>query len=359
MPYKNPAKQKAYDKARYERTFEQKKAYDKERYERIAEQKKAQTTSRRENVNQHAYDSITSGKIIDRYEWDMWCKEIKRSAERGERKSKHPYNDDFTNDIMFDMMVKGCFYCGQVATTIDRLDSTIDHTPDNCVGCCYPCNISKGAADPATFIRKAYYRARGKYIDDITDIWYENIKKPTTAIYKTKAKAKKVSFELDEKDFEDLINGDCEYCHRSPITWFGIDRIKPIDEYVPGNVVTCCFDCNVDKHVNEVDDTRMRNEHIAERVDTGELAIEECSKVNLHIGTNKFAKRVCAYGKVYSSIISASRALGMSDRYVGMCIKDGTHSDDIFEITNEFYDFAINNQLENITKRMYVLFHRM
>jgi 5-methylcytosine-specific restriction endonuclease McrA len=293
MPYKNPAKQKAYDKARYERTLEQKKVYDKERYEIIAEQKKAQTTSRRENVNQHAYDSITSGKIIDQYEWNMWCKEIKRSAERDQSRSKsHPYTDDFTNDIMFDMMVKGCFYCGQVATTIDRLDSTLDHTLNNCVGCCHPCNTSKGAADPNTFIRKAYYRARGKYIDDITDIWYENIKKPTTKDYKFKAKAKKVSFELTNECFEDLINGDCEYCHRSSTTWFGIDRVKPEDGYVLGNVVTCCFDCNVDKHKVDVKATAMRNNRIAERVDTGEINIIVCPKTILHIGTQKSTNNV-------------------------------------------------------------------
>jgi len=298
MPYKDPSKQKAYDAARYMRIMEQKKAYDKERYERIAEKKKAQTTDRRENVNQHAYDSITSGKIIDRYEWDRWCDEIKRSAAR---MAEQPYDDTFTNDAMFGMMVRGCFYCGQLATTIDRLDSTLNHTPDNCVGCCYPCNTSKGAADPATFIRKAYYRARGEYVDDNTEIWFEYAKKPTLYRYKTKAKTKKVSFELDEKDFEDLIIGDCEYCHRSPTTWFGIDRIKPEDGYVPGNVATCCFDCNVDKHVNEVDDTRMRNEHIAKRVETGELVVEECSKMNLHIGTSRLAKRVCAYGKMFDS----------------------------------------------------------
>jgi 5-methylcytosine-specific restriction endonuclease McrA len=293
MPYKDPSKQKAYDAARYMRIMEQKKAYDKERYERIAEKKKAQTTDRRENVNQHAYDSITSGKIIDRYEWDRWCDEIKRSAERDIGRSKtHPYEENFTNDAMFGMMVRGCFYCGQFATTIDRLDSTLDHTLDNCVGCCYSCNTSKGAADPATFVRKAYYRARGEYIDDVADIWYENINKPSMARYKAKAKANKVSFDLTDECFENLINGDCEYCHRSPTTWFGIDRIKPEDGYVLGNVATCCFDCNVDKHKVDARTTAMRNNRIAERVDTGEIKIIVCPKTILHIGTQKSSNNV-------------------------------------------------------------------
>ena len=33
--------------------------------------------------------------------------------------------------------------------------------------------------------------------------------------------------------------------------------------------------------------------------------------------------------------------------------------DDIFEISEDFYEFAIINKLENITKKMYMLFERM
>jgi hypothetical protein len=33
--------------------------------------------------------------------------------------------------------------------------------------------------------------------------------------------------DLTNKEFEVLIEGNCEYCKRSPITWFGIDRVVP------------------------------------------------------------------------------------------------------------------------------------
>jgi hypothetical protein len=112
------------------------------------------------------------------------------------------------------------------------------------------------------------------------------------ARYKAKAKAKKVSFELTVGYFEDLINGDCEYCHRSPTTWFGIDRINPDDGYVIGNVATCCFDCNVDKHKVDARATATRNNRIAERVDTGEIDIIVCPKIILNIGTQKSKNNV-------------------------------------------------------------------
>jgi hypothetical protein len=76
-----------------------------------------------------------------------------------------------------------------------------------------------------------------------------------------------------------------------------------------------------------------RNERIAGRINAGILVIEDYEKVNLHRGSNKTSKKVCAYGKVYDSKSEASRALGKSICYVGQCIRDGRHSNDIFEIT--------------------------
>jgi hypothetical protein len=94
-------------------------------------------------------------------------------------------------------------------------------------------------------------------------------------------------FDLNKETFEDLIKGICEYCHRSPTTWFGIDRVVPSLGYVDGNVVTCCFDCNVDKHTNDVDTTMKRNERIADRLDNGDLVLEDHPRVILHIETRK------------------------------------------------------------------------
>ena len=323
--------------------------------EKNKEQIKRDASKYREDNRQHAVESISSGTIVDKKKWNLWCNQIKGSA----KQNNHPYSDDFTNDIIFDMMIKGCFYCGDVATTIDRVDSALDHTLDNCVGCCGPCNMSKGTSDSSTFIRKSYYMARGKYVDGVTNVWFINKTKPCMGHYKKNADKKKVSFELSKEKWNSLIKGDCEYCHRSPSTWFGIDRIVPENGYVDGNVVTCCFDCNLDKHVHDVKTTMARNEKISKRVDNGDLAIDEREHVILHKGTQKSSKKVCAYDKVYASQIEASRALKKSDNYISDCIYDGRYPKDIFYVSDDFYDFVVSNKLKNINKKMYMLFTRL
>ena len=334
MSYKDPSKRKEYR-------------------EKYREKNNEWTAKYREELKQHVLDSIASGEIIDQHKWDVWCVKLKRGAK------KHPFSADFTNDTIFKMLIKRCFYCGDISTTIDRIDSNLDHTPGNCVASCYGCNVSKSDADSSTFIRKAYYRTRGKYVDDNTNIWFVYKQKPAMWHYKRSAEKKEVRFELSNEEFDKLVNGDCEYCHRSPTTWFGIDRVKPEKGYVNGNVVSCCWDCNLDKHTADVDTMIERNELIATRVDTCDLIIDIGSKNILHEGRRELAKRTCAYGQIYQTRRDASRALGKSDNYVCKCIRDGRYFDDIFEVSKDFYDFVIENKLDNITKKMYILFDRM
>lgn len=226
--------QKKYDAAYYQKNKERKKINLARRYVDKKEKIKERQRNYHEDIKQRAEKSIVSGSIINKHKWNLWCNMIKRNA----RNNNRQYSKDFTSDIMFDMMIDGCFYCGDIATTIDRLDSTIkSHTVDNCVGCCYGCNTSKGTADPSTFIRKAYYRVRGKYLVNDTDIWYEPTRKTCLGKYKSRAKSRGVLIGLSKEYFDTLIKNDCAYCHRSPITCFGIDRIIPGAGYVMGNVV--------------------------------------------------------------------------------------------------------------------------
>ena len=269
MPYKDPEKRK-----------EKRKEYREKNSEKLKEKNKEYEAKRREDLKQHAYDSITSNEIIDRKKWDQWCNRIKFSA----KDHKHPYSDDFTSDIIFEMLLSGCFYCENIATTIDRVDSKLEHTIENCVGCCRGCNMSKGVADHSSFIRKACFRVFGEYVDDDHDIWYVNKTIPSMCDYKSKAKKKGVSFELSKEDWESLIVGKCGYCKRSPTTWFGIDRKVPSLGYVLENVVSCCCDCNLDKLEDDIESMKERNKRIANRVISGELVISKCEKVILHRG---------------------------------------------------------------------------
>jgi hypothetical protein len=338
MPYKDPAMQKHYRTVYYEKNKERAKNKQKNYHE---------------DLKNHAIESLLSGEVADRRKWELWCKQIQRKA------PKNPYSASFTSDVMFEMMIKGCFYCGDTATSIDRLDSDINHVPDNCVGCCHGCNMSKGAADPMTFIRKAYYRVYGKYADDSENIWFVYKTKPDITAYKRSADAKGVSFDLTSKEFDKIIKGDCAYCKRSPTSWFGIDRKIPSEGYVLGNVASCCYDCNVDKFEDAVDTMIKRNERIANRVVIGKLIMTDGPKIILNKGVMKSSKKVCVHGNIYTSQKEASRALGKGAVYIRECIKYKRCSDVIFEISADFYDFAITNKLENITKKMYMLFERM
>lgn len=325
-------------------------------YEDNQDKLKERQSKRYEQLKQHAENTIVSGKINDHGKWDMWCNEIKRCAS----KTKKKYAKDFTNEIIFDMMKEGCFYCGNIATTIDRLNSNIkEHTIDNCVGSCYSCNNSKGTADPITFILKAYYYVYSEYFNDDDNIWFVHKKKPQISQYKKSAETKNVPYELTRDYFNELIVGDCAYCRRMTTTWFGIDRVVPSEGYVLGNVVSCCFDCNVDKHVNSVKETDERNKKIAKRLVSGYFNLEDLAKkapkTILHKGVPKTSKKVCAYGKVYANKSKATLALNKVGAYVCKCINDGRHSNEIFEITDEFYEEYKDAELY-ITKQMYVGF---
>jgi len=277
---KNKEKIKERSNIRYKENTEQVKINNAARHKKNKDRNNAYERQRYERCIQHAYDSINLGKIIDQSQWNRLCNRIRSRA----KLTKNPYSSDFTNDVIFEMMLKKCFYCGDIATGIDRIDSKFTHTPDNCVACCWGCNNSKGTADPYTFIRKAYYRARGKYYDDDTDVWFVHKNKPRIDIYKRNADNKGVPFELSNEEWNTLVKGECKYCHRSPTTWFGIDRVIPEDGYVIENVVSCCWDCNVDKFDNTDNTTMKRNMRIADRVDMGDLIIDDCKKVILHQG---------------------------------------------------------------------------
>ena len=59
-------------------------------------------------------------------------------------------------------------------------------------------------------------------------------------------------------------------------------HVVPSKGYVIDNVVSCCFDCNVDKLEDDVESMMARNKRIVDRVISGELVIPKCEKVILH-----------------------------------------------------------------------------
>lgn len=72
--------------------------------------------------------------------------------------------------------------------------------------------------------------------------------------YRAAARVRKREFNLGREEFRALVTANCTYCGFPPrhikrtkistFTYNGIDRIDNAVGYVPGNVETCCADCN-------------------------------------------------------------------------------------------------------------------
>ena len=317
------------------------------------ERQNVYNSKRNEDVNKHAYDSLKFGKIIDKHKWKYYCQRIRSSAET----KKKPYSSDFTDEMIFEMLVRRCYYCQDIATTIDRVDSRMGHIPKNCVGCCLPCNKSKGNGDRDSFLRKAFYRSCGEYFDDDVNIWSDNVRRPNYTEHVKKANHQGVIFELSRDEWNMLTIGSCAYCHRdiSLNKWNGVDRIVPSNGYTLENTISCCDDCNVDKGMCLIESMRTRNKKIAERMKSEDILINGCDKVLRNKGIKPNYKRVCVRGKLYSNMMNASVVLGNGPTYVHCCVQSGRYPDDIFIVTDEFYKEYKNNDLY-ITKNMFIGF---
>lgn len=270
-------KMKAYQAEWYQINKEQERAKKAKIYTENAEEIKAKNNTYYHTVVNCAIEMLMERVITDEKIWHTYCQTKRTRTET----TRYPFSFDFTDYLFFEKMKDGCFYCGDLANTIDRLSSNINHTPENCVGCCLSCNISKGNGDPNSFIRKAYFRARGRYFDDIEDIWSDNKIKPLITNAKSKSKRQKRPFALTQDDWDVLIIGNCAYCHRDrpENKWFGVDRIIPNGGYVLRNVVSCCHDCNTDKLDYSAEYMKKRNESIANRLDTSMIVLFECDTV--------------------------------------------------------------------------------
>lgn len=64
--------------------------------------------------------------------------------------------------------------------------------------------------------------------------------------YRANANRRRIEFSLTLDDFCRLWQRDCTYCGKC-IDTIGIDRIDNSLGYISGNVMPCCYDCNVMK----------------------------------------------------------------------------------------------------------------
>lgn len=150
-----------------------------------------------------------------------------------------------------------CHYCNKLGgyNGIDRVDSNKDYSKDNCVSCCKFCNIMKYTYSSKQFIEMiTFLLSVNGNIDRKTN--FKHIKhficsqnaKYSKFIYE--AKLRKLNCEISKKTYNEIIQQNCNYCKNSFVNGCrGIDRINSKIGYIYGNIVPCCYSCNVMKNI--------------------------------------------------------------------------------------------------------------
>jgi len=253
--------QKNYHKDYYQKNrqniLDKAKTYNHPDMEHRKEYKKQHNKKYNDKRYENALQSLYTGVILNMSLWSSWFTKKSMSG-------KITY--DITATEGFYLMAKKCFYCGEFAITLDRLDSNLTHTRDNCVGCCVFCNTSKGALDPKTFILQSVYRRTFIYYDD-EDIWHDNKYKPSWGKAKRAVISQNRPFDLSKERYIEYLTNKCHYCKRMPPKgkFFGVDKIAPDNGYVVSNCTTACASCNRAKWDMTVEEFTLRDERITTR----------------------------------------------------------------------------------------------
>jgi hypothetical protein len=113
------------------------KNIEKER-ERCRIRKRSQSEIQRDNSRKLARDwSKSHNGILKVYRRNAKIRELEFSISKA----------DF--QLLLD---KDCYYCGNISKGVDRIDSLIGYTKDNCVSCCKKCNRMKVDMNKQDFI---------------------------------------------------------------------------------------------------------------------------------------------------------------------------------------------------------------
>lgn len=145
---------------------------------------------------------------------------------------------------------------------IDRVDSSIKHTKENCVPCCIICNRSKSNMSTNDF--RSYIKKLGLHVAlenspiNLNSWQLKNAKRIWSSRYK-----KQLEFDL----FLKISQSNCHYCNCAPSNNFnrykdpvrifnynGLDRIDSSQNHSIENVVSCCKVCNFAKADLAIDD---------------------------------------------------------------------------------------------------------
>jgi len=174
------------------------------------------------------------------------------------------YNDksDLTFFKFLQFSQENCHYCGcepYIRTEkedkkflyngVDRKDSDLEHTIDNCVTSCTTCNFIKDVRPYDEFI---------DFISNFKFTKFEPLQIGKVPINKDNLEVYQDIYrdsysEMNFEDFHYLIHQECFYCgkdhvnNRCGVRYNGIDRIDSSKTHTIDNVVPCCKFCNYSK----------------------------------------------------------------------------------------------------------------
>ena len=96
-------------------------------------------------------------------------------------------------------------------------------------------------------IKEIYWRNPDKHRSDQRkyDARYRGNPNIRYKTFKQVAEARDIKFEISYKDFLEIRNQRCFYCHSTDRGKMGLDRIDCWSHYHKNNVVPCCGSCNM------------------------------------------------------------------------------------------------------------------
>jgi hypothetical protein len=136
---------------------------------------------------------------------------------------------------------------------IDRIFNDKGYINTNCEPCCTFCNFIKRENNNDQFYGMSEHILQNLNLISSTGksnpLLFKNHNACNLKIYKRRADARSLSFELSDNEFEVIKSFDCYLCGKINTNSHtnGIDRIDNDSGYKIGNVLSCCYDCNMFK----------------------------------------------------------------------------------------------------------------
>ncbi len=197
--------------------------------------------------------------------------------------SKRSINWNLTDKEAIEYFKNKCYYCTKLVgyNGIDRIDSKKNYSKENCVSCCKLCNIMKSNYNLQKFLEMiTYLLSINAYINkEINNDYKKHFicgenSKYSKFIYE--AKNRKINYEISKETYKNIIQQNCHYCKNGFVNGCrGIDRVNSKVGYICGNIVPCCYTCNIMKNIFSLDEFFHHLLKIYKHTILKEVSVEE------------------------------------------------------------------------------------